>query len=70
MRSLQGKGYITKAMADSLIGRYEEAMNNGYITADVQASFSKRYHVVEILKILCCFLDFRLKIAYAKKAQR
>ena len=25
-----------------------EAMNNGYIIADAQANFSKRYHVVEV----------------------
>jgi four helix bundle protein len=33
MRSLQGKGYITKAIADSTIGRYEEVIKgiNGYI---------------------------------------
>ncbi len=33
MRSLQGKCYITKAIADSTIGRYEEVIKgiNGYI---------------------------------------
>ncbi len=33
IRSLQGKGYIDKTMADSLIGRYEEVIRgiNGYI---------------------------------------
>jgi len=25
-----------------------EAMNNGYITADVQTGFSERYHIVEV----------------------